>query len=93
MHDQGISSVGLKIPETEKNPMTICIIVKPLFTDACLIWTPDYCRQFVLSLEKESPYIFSKFNPLNADTLLIWTLSMAPSVSVLTGFDYTYLNA
>ena len=38
-----------------------------------LIWTPYYYRQFVLSLGKESPYIFSKFNPLyntpfNTDT-------------------------
>ena len=30
-----------------------------------LIRTPHYYRQFALSLEKESPYIFSKFNPLN----------------------------
>ena len=29
-----------------------------------LIWTPYYYRQFVLSMGKESPYIFSKFNPL-----------------------------
>ena len=36
---------------------------------------------------KKSPYIFSKFKPLNTDTLLIQTLYMAPSVSVLTGFD------
>ena len=33
------------------------------------------------------PYIFSKFNPLNTNTLLIRTLSKVPSVSVLTGFD------
>ena len=38
---------------------------------------------------KESPYIFSKFNPLNTDTLLIFTLSMAPSVAVLTGLECT----
>ena len=49
----GMSSVGLKIADTEKNPMTInCITVKPCLTDTCLIRTPDYCRQFVLSLEK-----------------------------------------
>ena len=36
---------------------------------------------------KKSPYIFSKFNPLYTDTQLIWTLSMAPLVSALTGFD------
>ena len=34
-----------------------------------------------LSLGKESPYIFSQFNPLNTDTF------NGPSVSVLTGFD------
>ena len=34
-----------------------------------------------LSLGKESPYIFSQFNPLNTDTV------NGPSVSVLTGFD------
>ena len=43
--------------------------------------------QFALSLGKESPYVFSKFNQLNTDTLLIRTPSMALSVSVLTGFD------
>ena len=41
-------------------------------------------RTVYLSLGKESPYIFSKFNPLSTDTSLIWTLSMAPSVSILT---------
>ena len=40
-----------------------------------------------LSLGKESPQIFSKFNPLNTDTPLIWTLSISPSVTVLKGFD------
>ena len=83
MHDQGMSLMGLKIPETEKNPMTICITVKPCFTDTRLICTPHYYGQFALSLGKESPYIFSKFNPLNMNTLLIRTLSMALSVSIL----------
>ena len=69
--------------------MIICITVKLCFIDTCLIRTPDYCGQFVLSLEKENPFIFSKFNPLNTDTLLIQTLSMALSVSTLTGFAYT----
>ena len=36
-------------------------------------------------LRKESPCVFSKFNPLNMDTRLILTLSMPLSVSVLTG--------
>ena len=45
-------------------------------------WTPHYYRQFALSLGKESPYIFPKFNPLNMDTLLIQTLSLATSSQV-----------
>ena len=27
-----------------------------------------YCEQFALSLGKQGPYIFSKFNPLHTDT-------------------------
>ena len=38
------------------------------FTDTGLIRTPHYYGQFSLSMAKESPYIFSKFNPLNTDT-------------------------
>ena len=41
--------------------------VKPCFKDTRLIGTPCYNGQFVLSLGKESPFIFSKFNPLNTD--------------------------
>ena len=41
--------------------------VKPRFTDTRFIQTPHYYGQFVLSPGKESPYIFSKFNPLNMD--------------------------
>ena len=51
--------------------------------------TPYYDGQFALSLGKESSYIFSKFNPLNTDTPFIRTLSIVPSVSVLTEFDST----
>ena len=40
-----------------------------------------------LFLEKESPHIISKFNPLTMDSALIRTLHMALSVSILTGFD------
>ena len=43
---------------------------------------------FVFSLSKESPHIFSKFNPLT-DSPLKWTLSTAPSVSLLMVFDCT----
>ena len=53
---------------------------------ATLIWTPNYYGQFTLSLGKESPFISLKFNPLNTDSLLIRTLSMAPLVSVFIGF-------
>ena len=59
----------------------------------CLIRTPHYYGQFALSLGKESPYIFSKFNLLNTDTSFIRTVSISPSV--LTGFDFyvhTYLR-
>ena len=70
----------------------------PLNTDTVLqsntaldthsLWTPHYYRQFTLSLgRKEASYIFFKYNPLNTDTPLIWTLPMARSVSVLTAFD------
>ena len=40
--------------------------------------TPYYYGQFALSLGKESPYIFSKFNPFNTDTPFTSTLSIAP---------------
>jgi len=46
--------------------------------------------QFALSMEKQSPYIYSKFNPLNKETPLKRTLSMVPSVSILTEFDRKY---
>ena len=55
----------------------------PLNVNRLLIWTPHYYGHSV-SLGKESPYIFSKFNPLYTDTLSIRKLSMVPSVSVLT---------
>ena len=34
--------------------------------------------QFALSLGKENPYIFSKFNPLNTDTSLLRTVCCVP---------------
>ena len=46
-------------------------------TPQSLLWT--------VFLVPSPAYIFSKFNPLDTNTLLIRTLSMAPSVSVLTG--------
>ena len=60
--------------------------VKPYIMDTCLMWTPRYYGQFVLPLANESPYVFSNFN------LLIRSLSMAPSVSILTGFDCLHRN-
>ena len=60
-----------------KFPMTF----KPYFTNADLVWKAHYYGEFALSLRKESPYTFSKFN------LLILTLSMAPLVPILKRFD------
>ena len=61
--------------------------VIPPFAVTRLIRTPH--GQFTLSLGKESPDIFSKVYPLNTDTPLKRTPSVAPEVSVLTGFDCT----
>ena len=47
------------------------ITLKPRFTHTRFIRTPRYYGQFALSPGKESPVIFSKFNPLNTDTPLI----------------------
>ena len=56
--------------------------VKSHFMDICLkdtslLWT------FFLSLGKKSPCVFSKFNLLNTDTMLIRTLCMTPSSSLI----------
>ena len=42
---------------------------------------------FPCPLGKETPYIFSKFNALNMNPLLMWILSMTPSVSIIIEFD------
>ena len=55
--------------------------------DTCLVWTSHYYGQFAFFPGKESPYVSSKLNPLNTDSPLIQKLSMAPSVSMLVGFD------
>ena len=52
--------------------------VEPNFPTPPFIQTPHYYGQFALSLGNKSPYIFSKFNPLNTDTPLKCTLSMIP---------------
>ena len=59
--------------------------VKPCFVDTRLIWTPHYYSQFALSLGKETPYIFSKFNPLNKDFPLTWTCSIGPLSVCING--------
>ena len=48
---------------------TLIYTVKSRFTDTHFVRTPHYYRQFALSLGKESPYVVSKVNPLNMDTL------------------------
>ena len=57
------------------------ITVKPPFTDTSLLWTVCYVPG------ERKPFHFSKFNPLNMDTPLKWTLPMAPSMFVVMGFD------
>ena len=73
--------------------MESCKVVqsKPRFTDTRSIQKQHFYGQFALFLGKESAYIFSKINPLNTDTRLIRTLSMAHSMSVLTGIYCTKL--
>ena len=44
------------------------IPVKPPFIGTHLIQTPHYHGQFALSLGKQRPYIFSKFNLLDTDS-------------------------
>ena len=61
---------------------------KPRFTNPHLIQARHYYG-VALSVGKESPYIFFKLNSLDTDTPLLRTIFMVPSVSVLTGFDYT----
>ena len=50
------------------------ISVKPPFKGTHSIRTPHYHGQFALSLGKENPCVFSKFNLLNTDTPLIQLL-------------------
>ena len=71
-----------------------CISLECAYTVKLALRTPHYYGQFAqLPLGKESPYIFCKFNPLYTDTPLILTLSMAPSVSVVTGFDCSLISS
>ena len=66
--------------------------VIPCIMDTRLIQTCHYYGQFALSLGLGSPYIFSKFDPLNTDSPIIQTLPMAPSVSVLPEFDCSLVS-
>ena len=61
-----------------------------------LVQTPHQYVKFALSLGKEIPYIFSKFDLLNIDTLFIHALSMAPSVTgsdCAKKYDLEYLTS
>ena len=55
--------------------------------------TAHYYGQFALSLRKESPYIFSKFNRLNMDTPLIYTDTFCGPLSVRINRVRLYLLA
>ena len=47
----------------------ILILILIIIQSNLALWTPAYYYgPFSLSLGKESPYIFSKFNPVNTDT-------------------------
>ena len=66
--------------------------VKPNVMDSTpLMWTPHYYGQFALSgLGKESPIFYlNSMHPLSMNMLLIWNFSLASSVSILMGFDFT----
>ena len=66
--------------------LLVSTAIEACFMDTSLLQTVS------LSLGKVSPHIFSKFNPLDTDALLLQTLSMALSVSLLMGFDSTKNN-
>ena len=48
------------------------------------MWKTHYYRQFPLSLRKESPHNFSKFNPLNTDTPLIPLLQVNETSNIFS---------
>ena len=77
----GVRKLRLTAKETLIASCEVFNTVEPGFTDTRLIRTPRYYGQFSLSLGKKSPYILSKFQPLNTDTPLIRTLSKVPPVS------------
>ena len=69
----------------ESLPITLTVLTIVTFRQ---FWMAHYSLFCLWNWE--SPYISSKFNPLNTDTPLKRTVSMAPSVSILTGFDRKY---
>ena len=55
----------------------ILILILIIIQSNLVLWTPaHYYGPFSLSLGKESPYIFSKFNPLNTDSFYESPLSV-----------------
>ena len=55
----------------------ILILILIIIQSNLALWTPaHYYGPFSLSLGKESPYIFSKFNPLNTDSFYESPLSV-----------------
>ena len=62
---------------------SFAITFKPRITDIHVIQSRPSRLRTVFFVPGESPCIFSKFNPLNADTFY------GPFMSVLTGFDGT----
>ena len=73
----GVRKLRLTAKETLIASCEVFNTVEPRFTDTRLIRIPRYYGQFALSLGKESPYILSKFHPLNTDTSLIRTVCFA----------------
>ena len=55
----------------------ILILILVIIQSNLALWTPaHYYGPFSLSLGKESPYIFSKFNPLNTNSFYESPLSV-----------------
>ena len=55
----------------------VLILILIIIQSNLALWTPaHYYGPFSLSLGKESPYIFSKFNPLNTDSFYESPLSV-----------------
>ena len=69
---------------------TYAVFFFPVASLRCIMYSQIRSYgHFALFTGKESPCICSKINPFNTDTPLIRTLSIAPTVSLLTEFDGT----